>query len=248
MQKHYYDLRFRVDQEEWRARAKRTLIFRFWEKYALRNRDKIMMLDFGCGSGLTQEEFEKRFANVEAYGIDISKEAINFCKKRNLTRVALFDGINIPFKKNVFHLVTIIDVLEHIKDDIHAINEIKRVLKKGGLGIILVPARQELFSTRDIRLHHVRRYGNGELENKCRKAGLKVISSKNVDFLLYFILLLICKLAKKKKGVPHIRRETAATHPVINEIIYGYELLETKILEYLNFPIGISILTIVKKV
>lgn len=125
--------------------------------------------------------------------------------------------------------------------------EINRVLKRGGLAIILVPGHKELYSTRDIRLQHVRRYEKGELEDKCQKAGLEILTSKNVDFLLYFILLLMCKLAPKENSVPHLKRETASTNRILNELIYGWEVVEVKLLQYINFPTGISIAVAARK-
>ncbi len=247
MQKHYYALRYQVDRDEWRARAKRALIFQLWEKFHLQEGKKGRILDFGCGSGLFIHEFEKRYPAIDGYGIDIAQEAINFCKKRGLNRVYKFSGRRIPFPADTFDLVTVIDVLEHIKDDSTTLHEIKRVLKKGGLAIILVPGHKELYSTRDIRLQHVRRYEKGELERKCQKAGLEVETSKNVDFFLYFILLLMCRLASKKNGVPHLSRETASINKLFNELIYLYERMELVFLKYADFPVGISIAVVAKK-
>ena len=247
MQKHYYALRYQVDRDEWRARAKRALIFQLWKKFHPQAGKKGRMLDFGCGSGLFISEFEKRYPAIDGYGIDIAQETISFCKKRGLRNVYKFSGRQIPFPAGTFDLVTVIDVLEHIKDDSMTLREINRVLKRGGLAIILVPGHKELYSTRDIRLQHVRRFEKGELEDKCQKAGLKVMLSKNVDFLLYFILFLMCRLAPKKNGVPHLTRETASTNRILNELIYGYEVMEVKLLQYIDFPKGISIAVAAKK-
>lgn len=248
MQKHYYNLRFQSDENEWRARAKRFLIFQSFKKYQKTGRaDQIKMLDFGCGSGLLQTEFEQKFPNITAFGIDVSKEAIFYSKKRGLKRVSIFSGKRIPFASNTFDLVTAIDVLEHIKDDMKALTEIRRVLKRGGLGIFLVPAHQELYSTRDIRLHHVRRYDKGELEDKCRRLKYKISASKNVDFLLYFILLFMCRKAQKLNGVPHLERETAEINSLTDGLLFGYEVCESIFLRYFNFPTGISVLTVVNK-
>ncbi|MCJ7739928.1 hypothetical protein MUP32_01245, partial [Candidatus Microgenomates bacterium] len=82
---------------------------------------------------------------------------------------------------------------------------------------------------------------------KCQKAGLKVMLSKNVDFLLYFILFLMCRLAPKKNGVPHLTRETASTNGLFNELFYFYERLEIVFLKYADFPVGISIAVVARK-
>lgn len=247
MKSYFYNLRYKFDQEEWRARAKRDLVFRFWEKFHKKGEDNF--LDFGCGTGVLQEQLEKKF-NAKGYGIDISKEAINYCKKRGLTRVKKFDGKKIPFKSNFFNLVTAIDVLEHIDNDLETLGEIKRVLVKGGLAILLVPAHPNLWSTRDINLHHKRRYKVGELENKCKELGFKLLSAKNVDFLLYFIFFSVCLLARKKNGIPNLKMEVAAgsANKLINEAAFMYERFENGLQNYIKFPVGLSIAVVAKKV
>ncbi len=93
MKNYYYDLRYLVDQTEWRAKAKRELVFQLWRKYLpiyIKTR-KVQMLDFGCGTGVLQEQFEKKF-NAEGFGIDTSKKAIEYCKKRGLTRIKTYHG------------------------------------------------------------------------------------------------------------------------------------------------------------
>lgn len=53
------------------------------------------------------------------------------------------DITNIPFEDNSFDHLICIHVLEHIQDDQKAINEIYRVLKKGGKAILAVPTYGE---------------------------------------------------------------------------------------------------------
>jgi len=84
------------------------------------------------------------------------------------------DVHNIPFDQNSFDVVLCNHVLEHVTDDIRAINEIHRVLKPGGFAILQVPffspvpdktfedlsitdkrEREKLFGQDD----HVRKYG-----------------------------------------------------------------------------------------
>lgn len=252
MKDFFYDLRYSADIKAWRIRAKRDLVFKFWEKYQSKVTKDInkmpYILDYGCGTGVLQEQFEKRF-KVTAFGIDISQKAINYCQKRGLTRIKIFNGIKIPFKNDYFNLVTAIDVLEHINDDLQALGEIKRILKRNGLAILLVPAHSSFWSTRDINLKHVRRYNAGELEKKCKAAGFKILTSKNVDFALFFVFYLICLFAPKKNGIPNLKMnvETASDNKVINEIIFGYELLENQVQNFLTFPVGLSIAVVVQK-
>lgn len=245
----FYELRYKVDRYEWRARAKRSLVFQLWEKYRPPIDRDINILDYGCGTGVLQEEFEKKFEAI-GFGIDVSKKAINYCKKRGLNRIKLFNGKKIPFKSGYFDLVTAVDVLEHIEDDLGSLREIKRVLKKGGVAILLVPAHPRLWSTRDINLHHIRRYQVRELEDKCKLVGFKLLSSKNVDFALYFLFYMICLLASERNGIPQFKIDiaTASTNKFINEIIFAYESMENILQKFITFPVGLSIAVVAQKV
>lgn len=246
MQKHLYDIRYEVDEKEWRAQAKRSLIFQFWEVYKPASKNQ-KMLDYGCGSGVLQSQFEHKYPWVTAYGIDIAENAIQYSKQRGLKRVSMYDGEIIPFPDSSFDLVTAIDVIEHVKDDNQALREITRVLKPDGIGIFIVPAYMHLWSTRDIRLNHYRRYEPNELESKSKQAGLTMLCQKNVDFLLYFILWMMRNMAPKKNGVPDLAMETVYRKSLLNDLIYFYEFFEMKWLKFFNFPTGISKLVIVKK-
>lgn len=92
----------------------------------------------------------------------------------------------IPFEQNVFDVVLCNHVLEHVTDDIRAINEIHRVLKPGGFAILQVPffspvpdvthedpsvvdkrEREKLFGQDD----HVRKYGK-DYPSRIRRGGL----------------------------------------------------------------------------
>ena len=49
------------------------------------------------------------------------------------------DICNLPFEDNTFDFILCNHVLEHIEDDIKAINELYRVMKPGGSGIFQIP-------------------------------------------------------------------------------------------------------------
>ncbi len=99
------------------------------------------LLDYGCAMGFFVAQF--RFLGVEAYGIDISKYAIDmgksldFCVSSN-EKLSLSDylfendGRHILFPDEFFDLSVSWDTLEHIPEkDIHIISgELNRVSKK----------------------------------------------------------------------------------------------------------------------
>jgi SAM-dependent methyltransferase len=57
------------------------------------------------------------------------------------------DILNLPFENESFDVVICNHVLEHIQDDYVAMNELFRVMKKGGFGIFQVPMKNSLEKT-----------------------------------------------------------------------------------------------------
>lgn len=101
----------------------------------------------------------------------------------------------IPFQENTFDVVLCNHVLEHVRDDIKAMSEIKRVLKPGGFSILQVPffyplpektfedftitdakEREKIFGQDD----HVRKYGT-DYSARLERAGLKAVEDQFVN-------------------------------------------------------------------
>jgi len=90
------------------------------------------------------------------------------------------DGTMLPFKVGVFSQTICSEVLEHIPDDIAAIQELARVMKPVGHLIITFPHRKFYFTIDDRFVKHYRRYDISEMENKLKECGLKPISVQKV--------------------------------------------------------------------
>jgi 2-polyprenyl-3-methyl-5-hydroxy-6-metoxy-1,4-benzoquinol methylase len=79
-----------------------------------------------------------------------------------------------------FDTVIALNVIEHISDDLAAINNAKSLLRDNGKLIILVPAFPLLFNSLDRELGHYRRYKKSQLKKLAEAAGLK--NSKCIYF------------------------------------------------------------------
>ena len=98
------------------------------------------------------------------------------------------DICNLPFKDNEFDVILCNHVLEHIPDDTKAMQELFRILKKGGMAILQIPqdlSREKTFEDHSItdkkeraiifgQYDHVRIYGRDYFE-KLRSVGFEVI-------------------------------------------------------------------------
>jgi len=102
-----------------------------------------VVLDIACGSGYGSDLLLKAGAK-KVYGVDISKEAIDYCKKKyphkNLDFI-VGDVRKIPLKDKSIDLLVSFETIEHIneKDQEIFMNEIERVLKPRGVLIMSTP-------------------------------------------------------------------------------------------------------------
>jgi 2-polyprenyl-3-methyl-5-hydroxy-6-metoxy-1,4-benzoquinol methylase len=74
-----------------------------------------------------------------------------------------------------FDSVFILNVVEHIEDDLQAVINCRKLLKPGGKLVVLVPAFQALYNGFDEALEHYRRYNKSRLTQLLQKAEFRVI-------------------------------------------------------------------------
>ncbi|MDQ3621404.1 MAG: class I SAM-dependent methyltransferase [Verrucomicrobiota bacterium] len=126
----------------WDARAKLALAV------LKRNdvRPPAYVLDVGCGWGVTLSALEK--AGYRATGLDISPRILQMIDRPDRRLIEADLSQDLPLHSERADALLCLDVLEHIDDDQHAVRQLIRLLKPGGIGVISVPALPELFSFR----------------------------------------------------------------------------------------------------
>ena len=90
------------------------------------------------------------------------------------------------------------NVLEHIKDDVHALKQIRSVMKPQSNLVVYVPAFKCLYSPWDASVGHLRRYEKKELLSKLDAAGFEVTKIIYVDTLGFFASLIARIIGYKK--------------------------------------------------
>jgi len=132
------------------------------------------ILDVGCGTGGMLGVLGS--FGGEVYGLDYSAAALSFCQQRGWPAQFLFEGRAeaLPFGNNHFEVVSMFDLLEHLSDDLAALNEAHRVLKPGGWLLLTVPAYPWLWGEHDEALGHQRRYRVQDLKSKICEAGFTI--------------------------------------------------------------------------
>lgn len=107
---------------------------------------KKKLLDVGCASGWLVSQISSRYPDLECFGVDVYKRAIEYGKK-TYPQISFShaDAHRLPFEKNYFDVVICTEVLEHVVDPQKIMKEIKRVVKPSGIVIISMDSGNLLF-------------------------------------------------------------------------------------------------------
>jgi SAM-dependent methyltransferase len=243
MQPHTYSIMYRVEESHWWFVGRRRILSTFVERIikALGNEDP-KILDVGCGTGANLEMLSN-FGNAE--GVDVSPEALTFCRSRGLDRVKLGQAEALPFPDQSFDLVTGLDVVEHLDDDSIGLKEMRRVLKPGGYALLFVPAFMFLWGVQDDVSNHRRRYTASTLRSVVKKAGFEIerISYANLTF---FMPILLGRVLMRATGF-RPASENNLTVSSLNGILGGIFGSEAALLKYINLPLGVSAICVARR-
>ena len=247
----YYDL-YVKEQDYWWHVGKRAIVYSLLDKYLPpadgRQRNA---LDLGCGTGLNLDHLS-RYARPT--GTDFSEEALAFCRERGFNSLAKADAAELPFPDNHFDIITALDVIEHLDDDLAALTELKRVLRPGGLLVVSVPAYKALWTYWDDILGHRRRYTVGMMRQSVRKSGLRVrkVSYTNAAILAPVAAIRLLKTLVQKQSQLRNENKDPETDfmPVpgwLNRLLIGYYNWEARFVTRSRLPFGLSVICVAQK-
>jgi SAM-dependent methyltransferase len=240
---HTYEILYRTEETHWWLAARRNIVLDWiYQRYP--GRHDLEILDAGCGTGLTLQEL--RLLGT-AQGVDISAEALEFCRMRGLENVYNADLVDLPFAADQFDFVTALDVLEHLDDDTAALAEFRRVLKPGGRVFIFAPAHRWLWSLQDEVSHHKRRYVARTLREAVLSAGLEVERQTYVSTLLLPVIYFGRQWLKVRRRFRDYDTENNLHPQWSNGILRSIFQLEIPVLRRTDLPFGASLLCVARK-
>lgn len=193
--------------------------------------------EIGCGTGGNLEMLS-RFGEVRAMEADDDARAIALDKTAR--RFDIRPGRcpdRIPFDSTSFELVCLLDVLEHIEDDVATLQAVRGLLAPGGQAVITVPAYRWLWSAHDEFLHHKRRYTAGELRAKATQAGLQVARLSYFNTLLFPLAAAARLLGLEGTAVPPAP---------VNALLHAVFSAERFAVGRLPLPFGVSLLAVLR--
>ncbi len=243
MEKGYEEKYHAFEENNWWFQSRRHTILSMIEN--LPKDSKI--IDIGCSGGVLLNALKSHgFSNIT--GIDFSPEAIDKCKKNNISSCFIMDAHNPDFKDETFDLAIVSDCMEHLKDDEIALKNWNRILKKGGQAIIFVPAFMSLWSDHDTVNYHFRRYTKKELIDKSIRSGFLVSKSSYWNFLMFFPVYIFRKLKNvmrdtRKKPEDNLQH----FNPFSNYILKSWLSIENIFFKLWGLPVGVSVMVTLKK-
>jgi len=144
------------------------------------------------------------------------------------------------------NLVLLMDVMEHVDDDVGLLQEYVQKSLPTANFLISVPAFQWLWSSHDDFLGHRRRYTLSELENTVRGAGLEVVSG-NYFYGAVFPIATAVRLLHRwpRQGTPatsDLRRHSR----LVNSMLYAFCHAELSLMPY-NRAFGLSLFCLARR-
>jgi len=199
----------------------------------------LKILNIGAGTGADLDVLHK-YGNI--YVIDVNQRALNLIPENMCFEKKECDATNLDYPDNFFDIVCSFDVFEHIKNDKKAVLESHRVLKKGGLLLLMVPAFDFLFSAHDKALLHYRRYSKKKLYELLRIFKYEYLSYWNSILFIPLSILRILKKRSKPKtdyfNLPY----------VLEKAFLNFLRIENKlIMKDYRLPFGLSLVGVYRK-
>jgi len=230
----------RQEDRHWYYAGKRE-IAREWLRRAGPPRATDLLLDCGAGTGRFAQEMT---ADCRVIVLDDHEEALRMLRtKFRPDQVISLAGDRVPLPDGSLDYVTALDVLEHTPDDRAVVDGFHRLLKRGGVALVTVPASMALWSDWDVGLHHYRRYSRPQLVALFPPAQWEII---HVNYTNVFVYPGVWLVRKWRKIFPSQQRSEDKVPPDwLNSCLRA--LWVRPAFWRLSLPFGVSLLLVARR-
>jgi len=233
----------RIETNHWYYSGKRQLV-REWIMRVQPPASNDVLLDCGAGTGRFAKEME-RFCRV--FVLDDHEESLRLLRTRfDTAQILQLDAGRVPLPDGSTQYVTALDVLEHVPGDATVVKEFHRLLAKGGLVVVTVPAGKALWSDWDVALHHYRRYSRTQLKAVFPNEDWDIVYLNYTNVVLYPVVWIV---RKWRRWFPElhdaVRSEDRVPVSWINTLLRTLFVGLAK--SRASFPFGVSLLLVARK-
>jgi SAM-dependent methyltransferase len=212
----------------------------------------VSIMEVGCSAGHLLADMRRSLPNATLTGGDYTLGTlVKLGEKMPGIPLVRFNLADSPLPPDTYDAMVLLNVLEHIEDDVAATKHIARMLRPGGVAVIEVPAGPELFDDYDRQLQHFRRYTLPGICGVIERAGLVVERRNYLGALIYPAFYFAKKLSQSRprsasEREQHVANAIGATSR-FNAIGHAIMSLEETVGRAVTFPRGIRCVVTARK-
>lgn len=208
--------------------------------------------EIGAGNGFVSWHIQQ--SGMEVVAVEPSVEGASFAARRGVRHciAALLENLRLP--DACLTTIGFFDVIEHLEKPQPFLAECARVLQRGGLAAVTVPAFTFLWSQADEDAGHFRRYTRKGLDHAMEAAGFQRIWSGYMMALmlppLFFLRVLPFRLGLQRDAHSNQRTlvsQLSPKHFMISSILSTAMRAEFALNRWLPLPWGTSAIGLYKK-
>jgi ubiquinone/menaquinone biosynthesis C-methylase UbiE len=179
-------------------------------KFLLKPENNQFILEIGSGGGEAVNILKDQ--KVKYLPVDLSLKNLARIKHNSDAQPVMADCFDLPYSDSTVDRIIMSEVLEHLHQPDQALNELYRVLKKGGKAVISVPYKEKISYQLCIHCNqltpthaHLHSFNEQKLSQWLEQAGFKVVKilkvsnklsailripllTKHLPFLIYLII------------------------------------------------------------
>ena len=229
-----------LDQEHWWFVARRRILASLIKRVVERPHGA-RILEVGCGTGHNLGMLAE-FGTVDACELDATARELASLRLGRPVFEAKLPDLSM-FEPKSYDLIALLDVLEHVADDLGALTAIRTLLKPGGALVLTVPANQWMWSAHDVAHHHFRRYSRPRLAELFERAGYEAQLHSYFNSLL-FPPIAAARLIGKIRG--RDSADDALPGARVNAVLEAIFGLEAALIGRVPMPFGVSLVAVLR--
>ena len=248
MQADMYELHRELEDTHWWFTARRTIVLAMLEEHLAEwppRTGRLRIADVGCGAGGMLPHLA---AFGDVVGIDPAPAAVEYSRRTGLDvrSGSLPDAL--PFDDtDAFDVITLLDVLEHVRDDEASLCTLHALLVPGGRLVITVPAFPMLWSSHDVVNEHFRRYRRPLLAERLRAAGFAVDRMSYCNSALFLPIAAVRILRRVSGRDAASEGDLGRVAEPLNSALHHLFAAERHLLRHFALPAGVSLIAVARR-